>query len=205
MTSVTGLIEPPAKDTSRNTYCRRRPKLRLSMRKSHRFFTASTPNGTERLLLVWVMYTVLVPSARAVETQWTYQSDGKSYHYRIKPAGDSYHFEFDNQPESRTEQYKALKHVLQSIYHDPSIDFDDRQDYLRERAQCSFFASNLYNYTLCILPNEFSANRPQSFGGFVTQRQSALWFLTRLVLPLALAAGLLQFLLKRRPNKQQGH
>ena len=153
-----------------------------------------------RFLLLPILFTFYTPSINEADSEYIYQGEGKSYPYRVLPTGDNYHFEFDEKPQSMDDRQSALEHVLDSIYNDSSINFKDRKNYMRERAKCSFFGSTYYDYTLCVLPNEFSTKKSAKLRGFVTQLPNLLWFLTRLVLPGAVIGLLLYLVIKRKLN-----
>lgn len=149
-------------------------------------------------LLTAAAFITIVSSAGIAQTNHVFEWEGKSYPYTVAPAGDSFHFEFENRPDTAAEQYQAKQHVLQSLFDDSSIDFSDRQDYIRERARCSFFGGKFHDYTLCILPNEYSPAAKNDFKGFVTQLPNSLWLLSRIVLPAVLAGGLIYLVARRR-------
>jgi hypothetical protein len=152
---------------------------------------------TKSLLTVAALF-VIASSSGSAQTNHVFEWEGKSYPYTVAPAGDSFHFEFENRPDTAVEQYQAKQHVLQSVFDDSSIDFSDRQDYIRERARCSFFGGIFHDYTLCILPNEYSPDMNNDFKGFVTQLPNSFWLLSRIVLPAVLAGGLIYLVARRR-------
>ena len=150
------------------------------------------------LLLSITVFLGISSSTGIAQTDYVFEWEGKSFQYTVSPAGDSYHFEFENRPETEAQQHQAKQHVLQSLFDDPSIDFTNRQDYIRERAECSFFGGTFHDYTLCVLPNEFSPDTKNDFKGFVTQLPNSLWLLSRFVLPAVLGGGLIYLLMRKR-------
>lgn len=156
------------------------------------------PKRYTSLLPIAAACIMIVSSVSLAQTDHVFEWEGKSYPYTIAPAGDSFHFEFENRPETAAERQQAKKHVLQSLFDDASIDFSNRQNYIRERAQCSFFGGMFHDYTLCILPNEYTPGTKNAFKGFVTQLPNAFWLLSRIVLPVVLAGGLIYLLARKR-------
>ena len=145
--------------------------------------------------LASILYYAPISTAQA---EFSYESQGEAYQYVIVQSGDNYNFEFDKDPGILIEQYKAGVHVLQSVYNDSSIELENRENYIRERARCSLFEGSFYNYTFCILPNDFSPNKQGRFRGFVTQLPNWKWHVTRILLPLLLIFGLYFFLMNKR-------
>ena len=155
-------------------------------------------NKRSLLLLSTTIFLSIGPSASIAQTDYVFESEVKSYPYTVAPAGESFHFEFENRPETEAQRQHAKQHVLQSLFDDPSIDFVNRQNYIRERAECSFFGGTFYDYTFCVLPHEFSPDTKNTFKGFVTQLPNSFWLLSRIVLPVILGAVLIYLLARKR-------
>lgn len=145
-----------------------------------------------------LLFSMAYPAhAETGKTEYVYESGDIQYRYFVVQSGDNYNFEFENGPESTIERLKAGVHVLQSLYEDSSIELEKRESYIRERAACSLFEGDFYNYTFCILPNEFSTNKQDVFRGFVTQLPSWKWMVVWILLPVLLIFGLIFF---RKPK-----
>ncbi len=155
-----------------------------------------------RLLRLLYFITALACStpASASKTEFVYESQGEIYRYFVVQSGDNYNFEFEKSPENTIEQFKAGMHVIQSLYSDSSIELENRQGYIRERAKCSLFEGSYYNYTLCIFPNDFSSSKQDIFRGYVTQLPNWKWMVTRILLPVLLVFGLIFFFTKQRKD-----
>ena len=136
--------------------------------------------------------------ANTAPSEYSYETRGEVYRYIVVQSGDNYNFEFDKEPGILIEQYKAGVHILQSVYNDSSIELEKRQNYIRERARCSLFEGSFYNYTFCILPNDFSPDKQGRFRGFITQLPNWKWHVTRILMPLLLIFGLYYFLMNKR-------
>jgi hypothetical protein len=150
------------------------------------------------LPVMFIITGIFYSSTSIARAEFSYKSGDEVYRYAVVQSGDYYNFEFDKDPGMMLEQYKAGVHVLRSVYNDTSIELENRQNYIRERARCSLFAGNFYNYSFCILPNDFSPNKQGRFRGFITQLPNWKWHVTRILLPLLLAFGLYCFLMKKR-------
>ncbi|MGR9074297.1 MAG: hypothetical protein ACU833_14655 [Gammaproteobacteria bacterium] len=137
-------------------------------------------------------------TVHAAQTEYRYDYDGKSYRYIVEKSGDNFHFEFiDKTPDTLIDQYKTGVHVLTSLFDDDSIKLENRKNYIRERARCSLFEGGFYNYTFCILPNEFSGDKPDRLRGFVTQMPNWKWMVAWILLPASLIFGAV-FFIKRK-------
>ena len=151
-------------------------------------------------LLVLIAITVYDSPANASKAEFIYVSEGEEYRYHVVQSGENYNFEFKKTPENTIEQFKAGVHVIQSLYNDSSIELENRQGYIRERAKCSLFEGSFYNYTLCIFPNDFSSKKQDVFRGYVTQLPNWKWMVTRILLPVLLVFVLIFFFTKQRKD-----
>ena len=148
----------------------------------------------------FIFATTYCLEAGAAKNEFTYEHQGEIYQYFVSKTGENHTFTFDKNPGEISEKLKAVYHVLQSVYDDPTIETNYSQDYIKERAKCFVFDSTFYTYTACFLPNEFSKNNRDRFWGFVTQIPNWRWLVTRNLLPAALAFGLLFFISTKRKN-----
>ena len=153
------------------------------------------------LFHVFIAATLYFSPVCATETEYSYESGGKVYRYSVVASGDNYNFEFESIPESTNERLKAGVHVLKSIYDDSSINLQNRQSYIRERAKCSMFEGGLYNYTYCVFPNDFAPQKQDRFRGFVTQMANWKWMVIWNLLPVLLVFGLIFFFTKNPKNR----
>jgi len=126
----------------------------------------------------------------ANEKNFVYQDDEMAYSYHLKETGVNFHFEFENAITGLEQRKQAGLHVLQSVYHDRSIEADFSKAYSKERAECFALDSRFHTYTLCFLPNDFAKGHQQRFWGFVTRVPNWTWQFTFVLLPVALAAFL---------------
>ena len=151
-------------------------------------------------VLIFLFTTNYCPEVCAAKDEFVYEHQGEVYRYFISKTGENYTFKFDRNPGDMSEKNKAVHHVLQSLYDDPTIEKNYSQHYIKERARCFVFDSNFYTYTACFLPNEFSKSNRDRFWGFVTQIPNWRWLATRNLLPAALAFGLIFFIFTKRKN-----
>lgn len=158
-----------------------------------------------------IFYTVLlvlsVNDCCAQTTEFTFvdndaQSSPQSYQYSVIQAGDNFNFKFDTVPEDNTTKLQAGYHVLQSVYKDSSINKIYSEHYIRERARCYVFDSNMHTYSLCFLPNDFNQNKKDRFWGFVTQVPNWKWLVTHFFLPVLLVYGVVFYISRRRKALQ---
>ena len=139
-------------------------------------------------------------TSAAAQTEYSYESSGKVYRYTVVASGENYNFQFDSAPTSHAGQLEAAVQVLKSIYQDSSINLQDRQPYIRERARCSMFEAGLYNYTFCVFPNDFSPEKKHRFRGFVTQMPNWKWMVAWNLLPALLLFGMIFFIGRKQKN-----
>ena len=158
------------------------------------------PKPLFKLLHVIFAATLYSSPVSAAENEFSYESGGKVYHYSVVAAGENHNFEFESNPGSYNEQLKAGVHILQSIYQDSSVNLENRENYIRERAKCSLFLGSLYNYTFCVFPNDFSPEKQELFRGFVTQLPNWKWMVIWNLLPVLLVFGLIFFFTKKPKN-----
>jgi hypothetical protein len=151
--------------------------------------------------LVFIATALHFLTGTAFGAEFSYESGGKVYRYSVVESGDNYNYEFESNPGNTLEQLKAGVHVLQSIYKDPSINLENREPYIRERATCSLFEGGLYNYTFCIFPNDFSPRKEELFRGFVTQLPNWKWMVIWNLLPVLLVFGMIFFFTKKQKKQ----
>jgi hypothetical protein len=149
-------------------------------------------------LLFFAWATNYCLEACAAENEFVYEHQGEAYRYSVSKAGEDYTFTFDKNPGEMSEKLKAVYHVLQSVYDDPTIETKYSQGYIKERARCFVFDSAFYTYTTCFLPNEFSLNNRDRFWGFVTQVPNWKWLVIWNLLPAVLAFGLFFYIGTKR-------
>ena len=150
-------------------------------------------------VVFWVA-TCSYSAASMGKTEHFYNKPGKTYRYFVTQSGDNYSFEFETNPGNADARFQAGLHVLNSIYHDPSIKPAFKQPYIRERAQCYALESSLHTYSLCFLPNDFSTINRDRFRGFVTQMPNGKWMLIYNLLPALLVFGLLFFFTQKKTD-----
>ena len=146
---------------------------------------------TSILWLLILLSASYLPIANAESTGiFHFQNEGETYPYSVKQTGDSYTFEFKQNPGKEGKKLMAAAHVLQSVYGDASINPTYSETFMKENAQCFVFDANFYSYRACFLPNDYSAANRDRFWGFVTQLPNAMWLVTRNLLPALLVLGL---------------
>lgn len=149
-------------------------------------------------IFVIITATLYLFPASAAGTEFSYKSGGQDYRYSVVAAGENFNFEFDANPGNNNEQLRAGVHILRSIFQDSSVNLEKRQNYIRERAKCSLFEGNMYNYTFCVFPNDFSPNKQEKFRGFVTQVPNWKWMVIWNLLPVLLVFGMVFFFTRKR-------
>lgn len=117
--------------------------------------------------------------------------------YTVIKAGDNFNFKFSKNIVNESTKLNAGHRVMSSIYEDNSINKTYSEGYIKERARCYVFDSRFHTYTLCFLPNEFSAKTSDRLWGFVTQVPNWKWLLTRFFFPVLLAYALFFYVFRR--------
>jgi len=131
--------------------------------------------------------------------EWfTYEDRGEVYRYSVEPTGDNYSFEFERSPSKEGERLRAVWSVLQAVYDDNSIKAQYSRFFTKEGARCFVFDANLYSYTACFLPNDFSPEHRDRFWGFVSRLPNSMWLMTRNLLPAVLLIGAFFFALRKK-------
>ncbi|MGR9052571.1 MAG: hypothetical protein ACU84J_07985 [Gammaproteobacteria bacterium] len=147
----------------------------------------------ERYFLIVCLFGFCVAlAAQDGKNRHVYTQSGIDFGYTTVPTGDNFNFEFEQNPGNMEERFRAGLHVLRSLYRDTSIDPSSKQQYVRERAQCFALDASFHSYSLCIFPNDASADRKRErFRGFTTQMPNWKWIAVYNVLPVALVFGLI--------------
>lgn len=155
----------------------------------------NTKNRAGQSLLTGILsifYIVYCSTILALNTEFVLMTSEDSYKYSVVQTGDNYNFKFEKNLEGDAERLEAGYHVFQSVFNDASINKTHSESYIRERARCYVFDSNLNTYTLCFLPNEFSQEQHR-LRGFVTQIPNWKWQFTRILLPALVVFALFFF------------
>ncbi|MFM8332766.1 MAG: hypothetical protein ACKN9T_13860 [Candidatus Methylumidiphilus sp.] len=156
-----------------------------------------TPHPLPIWLLPIIVYALQPPAWAEGTGDFSYLRDGQNYPYSVKQTGENYTFEFEKTP-GEGKKIPAAVHVLASVYGDDSINPSYSETFMKETALCFVFDGTWYSYRACFLPNDYSPGKRERFWGFVSQLPNAKWLITRNLLPVVLAFGLLFFVPWRR-------
>lgn len=150
--------------------------------------------------LLFFLISVFSVAANAEEHLLEIAIGKERFQYSVIQAGDNFNFKFSKNIINESTKLKAGRQVMSSIYQDNSINKTYSEGYIKERARCYVFDSRFHTYTLCFLPNEFSAKTNDRLWGFITQVPNWKWLLTRFLFPVLFAYALF-FYVSRRKNK----
>ena len=73
-------------------------------------------------VLIFLFTTNYCPEVCAAKDEFVYEHQGEVYRYFVSKTGENYTFKFDRNPGDMSEKNKAVHHVLQSLYDDPTIE-----------------------------------------------------------------------------------
>lgn len=125
----------------------------------------------------------------SAETWHNFPDGDRVLRYSVRPTGENFTFQFDENPGTLAAKLAAGLHVLSSVYEDDSIASRQSSFFTKEGAKCFVFDARFHTYTTCFLPNDYSPGNQERFWGYVTRVPNAYWMIAYNLLPaLALLA-----------------
>ena len=149
-------------------------------------------------LLVLLTVSQSVATTYATPERGSYIERGEVYPYAIRATGDNFSFEFEKSFSKESERLRAALGVFKTVYDDYSIKPTYVQAFSKEGASCYVFDANLYSYTTCFLPNDYSPDHRDRFWGYVTRLPNLKWLITMNLLPALVLIGAFFYFLRRK-------
>lgn len=154
------------------------------------------------LMVLWHgLLAILLAAGEAEAESWhSVQNGDRLLRYSLRPTGENFTFQFDENPGTLEARLQAGLHVLSSAYEDESIASRQSSFFMKEGAKCFVFDGRFHTYTTCFLPNDYSPGNEERFWGYVTRVPNGYWLVTRNLLPAVLLLVLFALWLRRKPK-----